>query len=118
MIGWLVGLINPLGQIADKIVSARIKLKDAETEQKRIEADYELQQLSLQQKVLLEEQKNRATRWIRPAFAFPFIVYNFKVVVWDKVLGWGVTDNLSSDFWYLQMVIFGAYFVTRPFGRK
>lgn len=118
MITWLLSLINPAKVIAEKIVEARVKMHDAETDQLRIKAETELEQLRMQQEVLLREQGNWMTQWIRPAFAFPFIVYDMKVIIWDKVLGWGVTDNLSPDFWHLQMIVFGAYFVTRPFGRK
>ena len=58
------------------------------------------------------------TRWIRPAFALPFVIFNFKVIVWDKVLGLGVTADLSPAFWQLQMVVFGAYFLTRGFEKQ
>ena len=58
------------------------------------------------------------TRWIRPLFALPFIIYNLKVVVWDKVLGLGTTDVLSDQYWQLQMIVFGAYFITRGLGKK
>jgi hypothetical protein len=55
---------------------------------------------------------------IRPLFALPFIIYNFKVIVYDKVLGLGITDDLSASYWQLQMVVFGAYFLTRGFEKR
>ena len=40
-------------------------------------------------------------RWytaiIRPLLAFPIIIYLWKVIVWDKVLGWGTTDAIAGD---------------------
>ncbi len=115
MIGLLLGLISPLSRIADNIIAAKVKKIDAKTEQARIEAEVVIGQLEARQAVLIAEQGSWMTRWIRPAFALPFIIFNFKVVVWDKVLGWGVTDDLSASFWQLQMIVFGAYFLTRPF---
>jgi hypothetical protein len=54
-------------------------------------------------------------RWItlvQISWALPFVIYNAKLIVWDKVLGWGVTDPLSSDLYTLQSVIVGFFFVT------
>ena len=118
MLSFLLSLVNPLGKIAESIVVAKTKALDAKTEQDRIEADVLVNQLEARQSVLIAEQGSWMTRWIRPAFALPFLIYNFKVVVWDKVLGLGITDDLSASYWQLQMIIFGAYFLTRPFGKK
>ncbi len=54
-------------------------------------------------------------RWItlvQIAWALPFVIYNAKLIVWDKVLGWGVTDPLSPELYTLQSVIVGFFFVT------
>ena len=34
---------------------------------------------------------------IRPLLALPVIIYLWKVIVWDKVLGWGTTDAIAGD---------------------
>ncbi len=120
MIGWILQLINPLGRIAKELQRAYEAKLRAQNDRERIAAEMRIETLKAQRDVLVAEQRNRLTRWIRPAFAFPFIVYDFKVIVWDKVLGLGTTDALSPQFWQLQMIVFGAYFLTRPFekGRK
>jgi len=54
-------------------------------------------------------------RWItliQIAWALPFVIYNAKLILWDKVLGWGVTDPLSPELYTLQSVIVGFFFVT------
>lgn len=113
MLAFLLSLVNPLGKIAESLVEAKSKSLDATTQRERIAAEVAIHQLEAQQAVLIAEQKSWVTRWIRPAFALPFIIYNFKVVVWDKVLGLGTTDDLSASYWHLQMIVFGAYFVMR-----
>ena len=118
MIAFLLSLMNPLSKIAKELITAKTARLDAVTEQARIEADVSISQIEARQSVLIAEQGSRMTRWIRPAFAFPFVVYNIKVVVWDKVFGLGVTDGLPAEFWQLQMIVFGAYFVTRGLGKK
>ena len=118
MLGFLFSLINPLSKIANGLVEAKARKLDAKTEQERIEADVLILQLEARQAVLIAEQGSWMTRMIRPMFALPFIIYNFKVIVYDKVLGLGVTDDLSASYWQLQMVIFGAYFLTRGFEKR
>jgi len=118
MLSFLLSLVNPISRIAESIAEAKLKSLDAATEQERIKAEVLLSQLEARQKVLIAEQGSLATRWVRPAFALPFIIYNFKVVVWDKVLSLGVTDDLSPSYWQLQMVVFGAYFLTRGFEKR
>ena len=118
MLSFLLSLVNPIGRIAESIAEAKLKSLDAATEQERFRAEILLSQLEARQAVLIAEQGSKLTRWVRPAFALPFIIYNFKVVVWDKVLGLGVTDDLSNSYWQLQMVVFGAYFLTRGFEKQ
>jgi len=118
MLGFIISLINPLTKIATGLVEAKTRKVDAQTEQERIEADVLILQLEARQAVLIAEQGSGLTRMIRPLFAMPFIIYNFKVIVYDKVLGLGVTDDLSASYWQLQMVIFGAYFLTRGFEKR
>ena len=118
MLAFLLSLVNPLAKIANDLIEAKTRKLDADTEQARIEADVSIVQLEARQAILLAEQGSRMTRWIRPAFALPFVIYNLKVIVWDKVLGLGVTDGLPAEFWQLQMIVFGAYFVTRGLGKK
>ena len=118
MLALLMSLINPLAKVATELMAAKTQQANATTDQQRIEAEVTIHQLEARQEVIIAEQATRATRWIRPLFALPFIIYNLKVVVWDKVLGLGTTDVLSDQYWQLQMIVFGAYFITRGLGKK
>ena len=116
LLKWLTGGgISAIGEQLRAAYEARLK---AETDEARLEADMTIRQLKARQAVLIAEQGNWLTRWIRPAFAFPFVVYDFKIIVWDKVLKLGTTDPLTPEFWQLQMIVFGAYFLTRPFEKR
>jgi hypothetical protein len=90
--------------------------------QKEVDADIAAR--SEVTKLLIAEQGNWLTRCIRPLFAMPFIIFAFKVVVWDKVLGWGTTDALDPNMWSVFNTIIISYFgataverVTRIFKR-
>lgn len=113
---WLLG--GGISAIGKQLRQAQKDRLDAQNETERLEADMWIKTLESQRAVLVAEQGNWVTRWIRPAFALPFVLYNGKVIIWDKMLGLGVTDNLSPQYWQLQMVIFGAYFLTRPFEKR
>jgi len=115
ILSWLGGgAISAIGSQLNQAYQAKLA---AQNDHERIEAEQRIATLEAQQAVLVAEQGRWLTAWIRPAFALPFILFNFKVIVWDKMLGWGVTDDLSDRFWQLQMVVFGAYFLSRGIER-
>lgn len=113
---WLAGGgIAAIGKELNQAYAAKL---NARNDAERIEAEKQIAVLQARQTVLIAEQGNGMTRWIRPAFALPFVIFNLKIIIWDKVLGLGTTDSLSPEFWQLQMIVFGAYFLTRPFEKK
>lgn len=94
----------------------KAKLEAGNTSE-RIAADLAAKDLELQAKerelstqVVLAEQGRWYTALPRPLFAFAFVIYVWKVVVWDKVLGWGVTDPLSDELSQWAFLILTAYF--------
>lgn len=104
------GLLKSITEPLNRAYEAKL---NAANDSERIAADELIASLHAQQAILVAEQGSWMTRWVRPAFAFPFILYDSKVVIWDKVLGWGVTDDLSPEFWQLHIWVFTAYFVGR-----
>lgn len=61
-------------------------------------------------KLIIAEQGHWYTAMIRPLFAMPFVIFTFKVVVWDKVLGLGVTDHIDPNMWGVFQTIVISYF--------
>ena len=113
-------ILNFLGNgalrtVTQGIIEARRDVQRAKNASERLEAEKAVAQLQAQQAILLAEQASWMTRPIRPLFALPFIIYNMKIVIWDKVLGLGTTDVLSSQMLQIEMIVIGAYFVGRPF---
>lgn len=60
--------------------------------------------------IIRQEEGRWWTAMPRPLFAFIFVIYVGKCVVWDKVLGLGSTDPLSPDLANIEMIIIGGYF--------
>jgi hypothetical protein len=100
--------------IAEKIADAYVERQKALTDRERIVADERIKTLELQRDVLVSEEGSRLTCWVRPAFAFPFVIYVNKLVIFDKVLGFGATDPLGADLSDAMAIVIGAYFVARP----
>jgi hypothetical protein len=88
------------GNDADRI-AADLAGKAMEAEAKQREAE---------RTILLAEQGHWATRWVRPLWAAPFVIYTWKVVFWDICLGWGTTDAIRGDMASLMMIVAGTYF--------
>lgn len=118
MWGWLTSLIT--GPIISAALGAYQKKLDAGNTSERIAADIAMRELQVEQRerevaasVVVAEQGNWFTRSIRPLWALPFVVYTWKLVVWDKVLGpytGGSTDALTGGMETLIVTVAAAYF--------
>lgn len=101
----IAALTGDLGQSLARAFEAK---HNAQTEQDRIAAELEIARLQ-------ERQANRAlggriTGVMQALWAAPFIIYDWKLLVWDKVLGAGVTDPLSASLIDMQIRIAMFYF--------
>lgn len=111
MFKFLFGLIDPIERITTALVKAHEDKLKAQTDKEKIAADERIATLEARKQIVLSSSSNPVGRWVCALYATPFIIYNAKVIVWDKVLGWGVTDNLSPDFWYISGIVLGGYFI-------
>lgn len=116
MWSWLGSFLA--GPLINGLLSAyRERLKSINTQdqmaltllQKEVDADIAAR--SEATKLLIAEQGHWYTAIIRPLFAVPFIIYAWKIIVWDKVLGIGVTEHgIDANFWNVFQVIIISYF--------
>jgi hypothetical protein len=130
VLAWLGNLLGgPFAQAAVKAYQAKLT---AENTSEKIAADLAARELSVEVRerelatqVVIAEQGRWYTALPRPLFAFAFVIYVWKVVVWDKVFGLGSTDALSGDISQWAMIVLTAYFggrslekVARILGKK
>lgn len=130
VLGWLGNLLGgPFAAAAVKAYQA--KLSSENTSEKIAaglasrELDVEQRERELVTQAVIAEQGRWYTALPRPLFAFAFVIYVWKVVVWDRVLGLGTTPALSGDIAQWAMIVLTAYFggrslekVARILGRK
>jgi hypothetical protein len=114
-LSWLGNLLG--GPFAKAAVDAYRAKLSAENTSEKIAADLAARELSVEQReaelasqVIIAEQGRWYTALPRPLFAFAFVIYVWKVVVWDKVLGLGSTTALSGDVAQWAMIVLTAYF--------
>lgn len=117
LISWVLGkfVASP---VIDTIEDVYQTWKSAETQEAKLEAEKQLAWLTAQKEVIISEQRRALTAWIRPAIAAPVVIYVWKLLVWDTVLGWGVTPNPGEFVNWVVLTVIGSYFLTRPFERK
>ena len=109
---WLLKLVSPISAIAKEIARVKTVAENGKTDQARIAARERVSTLEAE---LVARQANRAlggrmTAWVQFVWAAPFILYNAKLIIWDKMLKLGVTDPLSGDLMDLQLRIVTFYF--------
>lgn len=76
---WLLSLLT--GGVAKELRRAFQAKQDAETEQERIAAERDIARLEVRQ--ANRALGGRLTAIVQAAWAAPFIIYNWKLLVWD-----------------------------------
>ena len=108
----LISLVTgPLTEISNDLKEAYQSKLRAANDKERIAADERINLLEARKTVILAAQSDPFERFVRIGFAVPFIIYTWKLILWDKVLAWGVTDPLSSNLDQLFWIVVGGYFV-------
>lgn len=96
------------GGVAKEIRRAFEAKQDAQTEQERIDAEVYLAQVEAQTERAIAG--GRIITAIQVTWAAVYLIYDAKLVLWDKVLGWGVTDGLSPELASRQALIMAFLF--------
>ena len=105
------------GDDAPKVARRAYKAKlDAANTQDRIAADLAAKEIEADiearkqaSAIIVAEQGRWYTAIIRPLLVAPVIIYFWKVIVWDKVLGLGTTDPITGMVADWTGIIVNAY---------
>ena len=111
---WLASLLG--GPVVNSLINAYKAKLAAENTQDRIAADLAAKEIEAEiearrqaSAIVIAEQGRWYTAIIRPLLAFPIIIYFWKVIVFDKVLGLGSTDPLAGMIADWSGMIITAY---------
>ncbi len=103
------------GPLAREIRGALRDRQNAANEAERIAADQRLAALEAMKSVQTVGVGTWMPKAIRALWALPLVIYLWKLIVWDKVLGWGVTDPLGEYELFVGKAIVSFYFLTGAF---
>lgn len=110
MLGWIGSLLG--GGLLRQLDDLLKRQQDATTEREKARLQA---QVDVVQARLAAQTQGDATwlpKIVQALFAVPFVIYLWKLIVWDKVLGWGVTDGLGAYETTLSGIVVGFYFLT------
>jgi hypothetical protein len=112
------------GPVITGLINAYKAKLDAANIQDRIAADLAAKEIEAEiaarkeaSAIIIAEQGRWYTAIIRPLLAFPLVIYLWKVIVWDKVLGLGTTDPITGMVADWTGTIITAYVGGRSIGR-
>lgn len=118
MLTWILSFLSgPLRGISSDIKEAYTARLNAENDKEKIAAEERITLLEGREAIILRAMSDRFERWIRIGFALPFVIYIAKVILWDKVLGIGTTDALSSSFLDIMYIVLAGYFLDTITGK-
>lgn len=117
-LSWLASLIT--GPILGKALDAYKAKLAAGNDADRIAADLATRELAVQQREIEVQSQYRIAaigHWWEPdkLMGYAVAVYVGKLLIWDKVLGLGVTDPLDGWIDTTASLIVGSYFAKRGF---
>jgi len=94
------------------VTGYKAKLAAANTQDKLAvkEIEAEIAARAQASAIIIAEQGRWWTSIIRPLAALPVVIYIWKVVVWDKVMGLGTTDAITGEVATWAGVIVTTYF--------
>lgn len=104
-------LSGPLSSVSKDLKEAYQAKLNAQNDKDKIAAEERINFLEARKDVILAAQGDPFERFVRIAFAVPFVLYLWKLVLWDKVFEWGVTDDLSQNLWNILFIVLGGYFI-------
>jgi hypothetical protein len=115
MMAWLLSFLS--GPLLNSLVNAyKAKLDAGNTRDAKAvdlavaEISADIAARSAAKEIIIAEQGHWYTAIIRPLFALPFVIFAWKVVVYDKVLGFGTTDPIDPNMWSVFLAVVGSYF--------
>jgi hypothetical protein len=109
----ILGLLNPLGALKDGLVSAQKQWLDANNDASRLKAEENMAYFKGQ--IELAVAASRYDKWysVRSLIGYCVVLLVAKLLIWDTVLGWGVTPNPGQLVMWITVTVIGFYFASK-----
>lgn len=106
----LLDFLNPLNAITDGIVRWQIAKEDAKTNEEKLKADVKIKELETRRDLQISATINDKWWSPRTMFGWMGVAFFFKIVIWDTVLGLGVTAYPGSAVMDFATIVVSFYF--------
>jgi hypothetical protein len=109
----ILGLLNPLGALKDGLVAAQKQWLDANNDASRLKAEENMAYFKGQ--IELAVAASRYDKWysVRSLIGYCVVLLVAKLLIWDTVLGWGVTPNPGQLVMWITVTVIGFYFASK-----
>lgn len=109
----ILGLLNPLGALKDGLLAAQKQWLDAKNDTDRVKAEQDI--AFFQGQIDLAKTAAQFDKWysVRSLIGYCVVVLVAKLLVWDTVLGWGVTPNPGQLVMWITVTVIGFYFASK-----
>jgi len=111
----VTALLSPLERFSKQLTDAYVKRAElqhrADTDREKMANDLKIKTLEARMEVMVKEPPFGMNSIVRALAIAPAIIYIWKLIVWDKVLNLGATDDLSPELWTLVALMYGFYFL-------
>ncbi len=114
ILSFVTGLFPTINGITAAISNEKIAGINAKTDEERIHSQERVSALQARRDVLIVEAGRPWTLngLIRGLIALGPTVILLKIFIWDKALGWGSTDALDPNLWFVVQTVLGFYFLS------
>lgn len=109
----ILSLLNPLGALKDGLVAAQKQWLDANNDASRLKAEENMAYFKGQ--IELAVAASRYDKWysVRSLIGYCVVTLVAKLLIWDTVLGWGVTPNPGQLVMWITVTVIGFYFASK-----
>lgn len=112
ILGLIPGLFTTVNGITNAISNEKIALINAKTDQERIASQERINTLEAKRDVLISDSKHSGIdSYLRAFLTIPPGFYTGKIFLWDKALGLGSTDPVTTEQWAIVGVVYGFFFL-------
>jgi hypothetical protein len=112
VIWWL----SAAGRVARALSKAHDAAAEAKTKLAKIDAQVRIAQLEARRDALAAGGGGWISPVVQALWAAPFVIYTWKLIVFDKVLALGATDPLGEFERWTGTIIIGFYFLKQTGG--
>ncbi len=102
-----------IGEVKDGLLRAQQQYLTAETDRAKLDAEQNMKYWQGRMDLAIAASNNDKWWSPRSVMGLSVALYIAKIIVWDTVLGWGVTQYPGTQVTFIVMTVVGFYFASK-----